>query len=150
MVSVGLSQDGLNTGKSADLSSGGIYHTHAGPFASWMRGERWTSPPRSRESRLLQMTCWLSRENGEIVGSDEAKRVIYTEDGERGDYIRDMIGKAWERKIEGRVSHNLPETRVSCQSRHWLARHPSHPASGCGVIESQTVRPPNRLLLRAI
>jgi len=67
----------MNTGESADLSFGGMYHRHAGPFVSWMRGKRWTNPPRSRETRLLQMTCWLSRENGEMVGSDEAKGVIY-------------------------------------------------------------------------
>jgi hypothetical protein len=38
------------------------------------------SPPRPREDRLRRMTCWLSRENGETVDSDEAKRLIYTEE----------------------------------------------------------------------
>ena len=36
------------------------------------------SPPRSRGTRLPQMTCWFSRGNGEMADLDETKRVIYT------------------------------------------------------------------------
>jgi len=80
-VSVGISQDQTTAGEGTDLSFGGMYRRHAGPFASWMRGEGWTSPLRSRETRPRQMTCRLSRENGEMIDSDGAKQVIYAEDG---------------------------------------------------------------------
>ena len=87
-VSVGMSRNQPNAGKSADLSFGDMCRRHAGPFASWMRVERWMSRLRSLDSHLLQMTCWLSRENGEMIDSDEAKQVIYTEDGgRRGVYL---------------------------------------------------------------
>ena len=88
LISVGMPPDQPNAGKSTNLSFGGMYRRHAGPFASWMREERWTSRLRSRESHPRQMTCWLSRANGEMIDSDEAKQVIYAEDGGgRGVYL---------------------------------------------------------------
>ena len=87
-VRAGISRGQPNAGKSTDLSFGDMYHKHAGPFASWMRGDQWTSPLRSRGIRPRRMTCWLSRENGEVIDSGEAKQVIYTEDGGgRGVYL---------------------------------------------------------------
>jgi len=87
-VRAGISREKPSAGEGTDLSFCGMYRMHAGPFASWMRGGQRTSPLRFRENRPRQMTCWLGRENGEMIDSDEAKQVIYTEDGGgRGVYL---------------------------------------------------------------
>ena len=87
-IRAGKPRDQPNAGENTDLSFCGMYRMHAGPFASWMRGNQWTSPLLSRENRPRRMTCWFSRENGKIIDSDEAKQVIYTEDGGgRGVYL---------------------------------------------------------------
>ena len=62
---------GINGEEITNLSFGGTYHRHAGPCASWTRGERWTSHLLSREARLRRMTYWLGWENEETVDSDE-------------------------------------------------------------------------------
>lgn len=99
-VSVGMNGDQQNAGETTDLSFDGIYRKHAGPFASWMREERWTSPLRCRETRPRRTTCWLSRKNGGVFDSDEAKRMICGEDVEGDDYMTEERGN-W---IEARMS----------------------------------------------
>jgi len=126
-VRVGMSLGQQNGGRCTDLSFDGIYRMHAAPCASLMRGEGRRSHLRSRESRLLRMTCWLCWKDGEMADSDDAKRVIYTEDGGgRGLYKR-LTVKAWELGSVGGVSFAGDTRKLSGAS--WVMTGGSAPKS---------------------
>ena len=126
--------DRQNAEETTDLSFGGIYHKHAGPFASWMREKRWTSPLQCRETRPRRMTCWLSRENGKVFDSDEAKRMICAEGAEGDDYMTEERGN-W---IEEGWPHRLICRRHASIVASGSA--PRCPANDCGVIASQVIQ----------